>query len=148
MAHITSINISEKKGTPKDSVDSVVLKVEHGLVGDAHAGPGIRQVSLLSQEDIEAFKNNPKLKVPLRPGIFGENIAVSGLDFRKLKIGTKLKVGSEATIEISKLGKECEVPCMIGKLTGDCIMPRLGVFAIVIKSGKIKANDNIEIIKH
>lgn len=161
MAIITSINMSKKKGTPKTPISSIILKENHGLVGDAHAAPGLRQVSLLSQEDINDFKNNPKLKVELKPGIFGENIAVSGIDFKKLTLGDRLKIihtkqeilkteknkSNEIILEVSKIGKECLVPCMIGKLTGDCIMPKKGVFAIVIKGGKISTGDSIELVK-
>jgi MOSC domain-containing protein YiiM len=144
MPHVTSINISEKKGTPKHPVLSATLKEDWGLVGDAHAGLGIRQVSLLSQSEINEFMKNPKLKVPLTPGIFGENLAIIGIDFSRLKIGVRLKIGNDAILEISKLGKECEVPCAIGKTTGDCIMPKKGVFAIVVKGGIINKGDSVE----
>ncbi|MBU0979207.1 MAG: MOSC domain-containing protein [Nanoarchaeota archaeon] len=139
---IISINISEKKGTPKDPVDEAELRVDHGIVGDAHAGPGIRQVSLMASEDIEEFKRTAASKVCIKHGIFGENLTTEGIDLEKLQIGDRLKVG-EAIIEITKKGKECHIPCSIGRTVGKCIMPEKGVFGKVLKGGMISKGDQI-----
>lgn len=145
MMKIASINISEKKGVVKNPVKNAVFKEDFGIVGDAHAGPGIRQISLLSKEDVDEFKKNPLLKVCIKEGSFGENLTTLGVDYTKLKLGDRLKI-NDVVLEISKFGKECHVQCSIGKSTGDCIMPKKGVFAIVINGGEVKVGDEIRLL--
>ena len=147
MGYIDSINISEKKGTKKIPIENACLKVDHGIIGDAHAGPGIRQVSLLSKESITDFSLNPKLKICLHNGSFGENITTRGIDLESLKLGDKLMVGN-SLVEISKIGKECHKPCQIFHSVGDCIMPKKGIFAKVIINGNITTGDIIKFVKN
>lgn len=134
MAKVVSINISQKKGVKKEPVRSVNLIKGVGIEGDAHALKGTRQVSLLSIEDIK--------RTNLNPGDFAENITIEGADLSKLKVGTIIKIG-DARLKISQIGKECHTRCAIYKKVGDCIMPRKGVFAKVIRGGKIFVNDKI-----
>ena len=145
MAKVISVNISKEKHVPKKSIEKGMFKVEHGLVGDAHAGPGIRQVSLLAQESYDEFEKLNLKKVCLKKGIFAENLTTEGIILYKLKIGTKLKINN-VVLEISKIGKECHAECTIAKTVGACIMPKQGVFAKVIKDGEIKVGDEIEVI--
>lgn len=140
MARIISVNISSHKGTPKKSVEKIELKIDQGIVGDAHSGPGIRQVSLLAKESHDRFQ--PLTDVCLKNGIFGENLTTYGIDLPKLKIGQKLKINN-CILEVSKIGKECHTLCGIGKKVGDCIMPKEGIFAKVIIGGEIKKGDEI-----
>ncbi len=149
---ILSVNSSKKKGTAKTPVESARLLEGCGLQGDAHAGiDEIRQVSLLAFESI--MKQNESLKISgnagnLKPGDFGENITTSGIDLLKLKIGDRLKFGDETILEISKIGKECHGRCAIYYKTGDCIMPREGLFAKVLKGGVVSAGDKIEAVNN
>ena len=149
MAHIKgkihSINISKRKGVSKFPVSEAELIKGLGLKGDAHSSPGDRQVSLLSIESIRRQSACPKIKkkVELKPGDFAENITTEGIDLAKLKIGDILRLGKEVELQISKIGKECHKFCSIYYKTGDCIMPREGIFASVLKGGKIKAGDVI-----
>ena len=140
---VVSVNISEKKGTPKTQVNPGVLIENFGLEGDAHAGKWHRQVSLLGVESIEKAKNGPT--DGLCHGVFAENITTEGIELYTLPVGTRLKVG-EAEIEISQIGKECHEGCAISKLVGQCVMPREGVFAVVLKGGKVFAGDEIEVL--
>lgn len=140
---VLSINISEKKGTPKKSINPGVMIEDFGFEGDAHAGKWHRQVSLLAKESIEKAKEMPT--DGLCHGIFAENITTEGITLYTLPVGTRLKVG-ECEIEITQIGKECHEGCAISKLVGQCVMPREGVFAKVIKGGKVYENDSIEII--
>ena len=140
---VLSVNISEKKGTPKTKVNPGVLIENFGVEGDAHAGKWHRQVSLLAAESIEKAKNGPTNG--LCHGVFAENITTQGIELYKLPVGTRLQVG-EAVLEISQIGKECHEGCAISKLVGKCVMPREGVFAIVIKGGKVYAGDKIEVL--
>lgn len=150
MAKVYSINYSKNKGTPKVSINQGLLVTGLGLENDAHAGSGLRQVSLLSIESIRRQMSCPKVKktgVSLKAGDFGENITTEGLDLAELKIGDKLKIGSEAILRISKIGKECHRYCSIYYKTGDCIMPREGIFAQVLGGGSVNKGDNIEALK-
>ena len=147
---IFSINTSKTKGMAKLPVEEAVLIKNFGLKGDAHAGPGDKQVSLLALESIRGQNECPKVKKSgeaLSPGDFAENITTTGINFLDLKIGNQLKVGPEVTLEISKIGKDCHKYCAIYYKIGDCIMPREGVFARVIRGGIIKPGDAIEVVE-
>lgn len=133
MGEVLAVCISEKKGTLKRNIGCAELIENYGLKGDAHAGNWHRQVSLLSADKIEAFRE----KLWVDYGAFGENLVVSDFDFRTLPVGSQLAVG-DTVLEITQIGKECHNDCMIKKQTGDCIMPREGVFARVIKGGMIQ----------
>ena len=140
---VLSINISEAKGTPKKSINPGTMIEDFGFEGDAHAGKWHRQVSLLAKESIEKAKG--MRTDGLCHGLFAENITTEGITLHTLPVGTRLKVG-ECEIEISQIGKECHEGCAISKLVGQCVMPREGVFAKVIKGGKVYAGDGIEIV--
>ena len=140
---VLSINISEKKGTPKTKINPGVLIEDFGFEGDAHAGKWHRQVSLLAKESIEKSKGLPT--DGLCHGVFAENITTEGIELYTIPVGTQLKVG-ECIIEISQIGKECHEGCAIQKLVGKCVMPREGIFARVIKGGKVYEGDDIEVL--
>lgn len=144
MAKVLSINISEKKGTPKTEINPGVLIEEFGFEGDAHAGKWHRQVSLLAKESIDKSKGLPS--DGLCHGVFAENITTEGIILHTLPVGTRLKI-NECILEITQIGKECHDGCAIRQLVGQCIMPREGIFCRVVKGGKIYKNDEIEIIK-
>ena len=142
MAKVIAVCISEKKGTMKHPVDSVQLKKEHGIIGDAHAGNWHRQVSLLADESVEKMRG----KFPDIPiGAFAENILTEGIELCTLPIGTKLRIG-ETLLEVTQIGKECHADCAIRQQVGDCVMPREGIFAIVLEEGSVKAGDTIEVL--
>lgn len=143
MAKVVSINISEKKGVVKVPVDRAQVKINHGIIGDAHAGNWHRQISLLAQESIDKMKI--KGFNDLKFGDFAENITTEGIEVYTLSIGTRLKIG-ECEFEVTQIGKKCHGGCEIKKKTGDCVMPREGIFVKVIKEGIIKVDNNIEVI--
>ena len=143
MAKVLSINISEKKGTPKTKINPGVLIEDFGFEGDAHACKWHGQVSLLAKESIEKSKGLPS--DGLCHGVFAENITTEGIELYTIPVGTKLQVG-ECILEISQIGKECHEGCAIQKLVGKCVMPREGIFAKVIKGGKVYEGDEIEIL--
>ena len=140
---VLSVNISEKKGTPKKTINPGVLIENFGFEGDAHAGKWNRQVSLLAVESIEKAKNGPTNG--LCHGVFAENITTQGIELYTLPVGTRLQVG-ECVLELSQIGKECHAGCAISKLVGQCVMPREGVFAVVVKGGKLFAGDTISVL--
>ncbi|MES0350106.1 MAG: MOSC domain-containing protein [Desulfobacteria bacterium] len=141
---IVSIAISKRKGTPKVTVKEGDLLADYGLEGDAHAGPWHRQVSFLAAESIEGARKKG-LKVTF--GNFAENIATLGIDWQKVPVGARVKLGDSALVEITQIGKECHHRCAIYYLAGDCIMPREGIFARVLRGGRIRCGDNIDIIR-
>jgi molybdenum cofactor synthesis domain-containing protein len=144
MAKIEALCLSEKTGVQKSAVDSVALRENHGIEGDAHAGDWHRQVSLLAAEDIAVVRE----KLPdIKPGAFAENIVVSGLDLGSLGLGTRLRLGAGVVLRISQIGKTCHAACAIGQITGDCIMPRLGLFARVISGGRLKVGEAVEVLE-
>ena len=136
---LISLNISENTGTIKKPVKSVILIEDKGIFNDAHFDKlNDRQVSLLAIEDIEY--TNKKMDTNLKPGDFAENITTKGIELFTLPLGTRIYIG-ETILEVSKIGKECHRGCDIKKLVGDCIMPRRGIFAKVIKGGKVTVED-------
>lgn len=141
MGKIKAVCISEKKGVRKEDIGSCRIMEDHGLEGDAHAGSP-RQVSLLSYEAFEEFRKKTGAKDLITPGVFGENLLVSGYDLPSLPIGTRFTIG-DVVLEITQIGKTCHIGCEISKITGECIMPRQGVFAKVIKGGTVKCGDEI-----
>jgi len=136
--NILSINISTKKGVQKEPVDRVTLMEDHGISGDAHGGDQIRQVSLLATEDIDAMRGKG---IDLDFGDFAENITTTGVDLSRLPLGTRLFMG-DTILEISQIGKECHHGCAIYQVVGDCVMPRRGVFAKVIRGGGISSESH------
>ncbi|MBQ7598397.1 MAG: MOSC domain-containing protein [Clostridia bacterium] len=143
MATVLSINISEKKGTPKTTIAAGTLIEDFGFAGDAHAGKWHRQVSLLAKESIE--KAQGMRTDGLCHGMFAENITTEGIVLHTLPVGTRLQIGDTAVIEISQIGKECHDGCAIRQLVGQCIMPKEGVFARVITGGTVRQGDAITV---
>ena len=132
---VVSVNVSTAKGTAKTPVPAITLRPDHGVEGDAHAGPGERQVSLLAGESIARMRaRHPGLK----PGDFAENITTRGAVLHILPVGTVLTIG-EAVLEITRIGKECHTGCAVARMAGTCVMPTEGVFARVVKGGTIHA---------
>ncbi len=140
---IKSISTSSKKGSKKKNVQIAVLKEDFGIVGDAHGGSE-RQVSLLAAESIEKMRNKG---VDVNSGDFAENITSSGIDLMKLKLGSHLKIGKFALLEITQIGKVCHNRCKIYYQVGDCVMPKEGIFAKVLKGGVIKPKDRLEVVR-
>jgi len=136
---VYAVCISEAKGTPKKEVPEALLVAGHGIQGDAHAGDWHRQVSLLSEDKVERFRETG---IDVDNGAFGENILVTGIDPVSLVVGTKVRIG-ESLLEITQIGKECHTRCRIYNTVGDCIMPREGVFAKVLEGGSVKRGDAV-----
>ncbi len=143
MAKVLAVCISEMKGTQKHTVPEIEVKKNHGIVGDAHAGDWHRQSSLLGNESVDKVRH---ILPNIEPGAFAENILTEGITLYTLPVGTRLKVG-DTELEVTQIGKECHKGCKIRELTGDCVMPREGIFTIVIKEGAIRPGDEIEVIK-
>lgn len=142
---IDAVCSSAKQGERKQPVGSARLVEAHGIEGDAHAGPWHRQVSLLAAADIDAMraKGLPDLKA----GDFAENLVVGGMDLAPLGLGSRLRIGRDAVLSISQIGKVCHAHCAIYHQTGDCIMPRLGLFARVLQGGEITPGDAVAVLE-
>ena len=140
MGKILAVCVSPEKGKAKKNVKKAEFVAGHGLKDDAHAGSWHRQVSLISHQKIEDFK---KRGANVEDGAFGENLIVDGIDFRSLPVGTTLECG-DVILEMTQIGKECHSHCAIYKTVGDCIMPREGVFARVVRGGIISVGDEMK----
>ena len=141
MAKVVAVCTSEKKGTRKQAIAEGLFEEEHGLVGDAHAGvlPD-RQVSLLAIASIDKMRSRG---LELKPGDFAENITIEGMNLHQLPVGTRLAIGDQVLLEISQIGKECHTACAIRRQVGQCIMPEEGIFARVLRGGKVRPGDEV-----
>lgn len=139
MGKVMAVCISEKRGTLKINIGSDELIENYGLKEDAHAGDWHRQVSLLCYEKVEEFRAKG---ANVSDGAFGENLLVSGIDFKTLPVGTILRC-NDVVLEVTQIGKKCHSHCEIYKQVGDCIMPREGIFAKVLKGGVISVGDDL-----
>jgi MOSC domain-containing protein YiiM len=139
---IVAVSLSGKKGERKNPVASAQLRENHGIVGDAHAGGGERQVSLLAEESIRKMRDTG---LDVGPGDFAENITTRDVELAELPVGTRLAVG-EAVLRVTEIGKECHNRCAIYLQAGNCVMPREGIFAVVLRSGTARAGDPIVVL--
>ena len=144
MGVLKGICISDIRGIQKTEVGEADLVADWGIEGDAHAGKWHRQVSLLSYEKIEEFRNKG---ADVGNGAFGENLIVEGYDFKNLPVGSIFHVGDEAILRMTQIGKECHNHCQIFQKMGDCIMPREGVFAEVVRGGHIRTGDSVILVE-
>jgi cyclic pyranopterin phosphate synthase len=138
---VVAVNVSQNKGERKKASPDVMLLVEHGIEGDAHAGPWHRQVSLLAQESIDKMT---AAGLDVGPGDFAENITTSGIEVYSLPIGTLLEMG-EALLQVTQIGKECHARCEIYYQAGDCVMPREGIFVRVLRGGRLAPGDPVAV---
>ena len=143
MARIVAVCTSTEKGVPKRDVGEGLLVPGFGLEGDAHGGPWHRQVSLLATASIARMREQG---LDVGPGDFAENLTVDGLVLHELPVGTRLAVGDTVEMEVTQIGKECHAGCAIFKLTGDCVMPREGIFARVLKGGAVRTGDEVRVL--
>lgn len=137
---VVSIAVSKKKGTRKAQVEEALVIKDHGIQGDAHAGPWGRQISFLGMEEIEKSRSSG-LNVTF--GDFAENVATQGIDWKSIPVGTRVKLGNTVIVEVTQIGKECHQRCAIYYQAGDCIMPREGVFARILEGGTLRTGDPI-----
>jgi MOSC domain-containing protein YiiM len=141
---IIAVCTSAAKGERKKNIDQGQLQEGFGLVGDAHGGDWHRQISLLAIESIDKMR---AAGLDVGPGDFAENLTTQGVDLYNLPVGTTLRVGKEILLEITQIGKVCHDRCAIYHQAGDCVMPREGVFAVVLTGGPVKVGDLIEILE-
>lgn len=140
---VIAVCVSETKHIKKCNVDEGVLKENYGIIGDAHGDSKThRQISLIG---IESIKKMRDLGLNVNPGDFAENITTEGIDLTSLPVGSKLYVGDDVLLQITQIGKVCHEPCAIGREVGTCVMPTEGIFARVLRGGKIKIGDKIKI---
>ena len=139
---LLAVCISKNKGERKTPVNQVELRRNHGIVGDAHAGDWHRQVSLLAKESIDKMR---AMGLDVDNGDFAENLTTEGIELPKLPVGTRLQIG-DSLLEVTQIGKECHQRCAIYDQAGDCVMPKEGIFAKVLKDGILKPGDRVNIV--
>jgi MOSC domain-containing protein YiiM len=133
---------STSRGTGKSMIKETILIAGHGLSGDAHAGPGRRQVSLLAWEDVLAANKNNGIHAG--SGDFAENIMTKGFDLTTIPIGAELRMGG-SEIRITEKGKPEHKPTDYS-FKGIALLAKKGLFAEVIESGHIHQGDEITLI--
>ncbi len=141
---IVSLAVSSRKGEKKKPVKEVLIRKNWGIEGDAHAGTPDREVSLLEEEIIREMEGGKK---KIFPGDFAENITTRGISLHTLPPGTRIQIGEEVILEITRMGKKCPSPCWIYQSLGNCAMRERGIFTRVIQGGKVKVGDNIKVYK-
>ncbi|NLW06827.1 MAG: MOSC domain-containing protein [Clostridia bacterium] len=143
MGRIVAVCSSAHKGERKKNIEQGILVPNHGLEGDAHAGPWHRQISLLALESIAKMQAKG---LQVGPGDFAENLTTEGIDLVSLPLGTRLKIGDQVIAEITQIGKKCHSRCAIYEQAGDCVMPREGIFVAILKGGPVQVGDRIEVL--
>lgn len=140
---VVSVNLSEKKTVRKTPVGCGALVLDRGFEDDAHAGDWHRQVSLLARESIDSMVAKG---LDVGAGDFAENITTEGIDLPALPLGTILRIGDSALIEVSQIGKVCHTKCAIYYQAGDCVMPREGIFGVVREPGEVAVGDEVTVL--
>lgn len=140
---VLAVCLSQDKGTIKKEVKSAILIEDYGLQNDAHAGNWHRQVSLLGIESIIRMREKG---FEINFGDFAENITTEGIRLSILPLGSRIEIGESVLLEITQIGKKCHHACEIKKKIGDCVMPKEGVFARVLKGGKVEKGDIIKVL--
>ncbi|KYH33387.1 MOSC domain-containing protein [Neomoorella mulderi] len=143
MGRIVAVCTSAAKGERKKNIGRGMLIANHGLEGDAHAGPWHRQVSLLAMESITKMQAKG---MQVGPGDFAENLTTEGIDLVSLPVGTKLRIGDRVLAEVTQIGKQCHSRCAIYQQAGDCVMPREGIFVAILEGGPVQVGDPIEVV--
>ena len=141
-ATVVAVNVSLRKGERKTPVPSVQFREDHGIVDDAHAGDWHRQISLLAKESIDKMR---KLGLDVDSGDFAENVTTQGIDLVSLPIGTHVEIG-DTLVEVTQIGKECHNRCAIYDQAGDCVMPKEGIFARVLRGGEVLTGDDVRVV--
>jgi MOSC domain-containing protein YiiM len=140
---ILAVSISDKKGEKKHNIESAMLRKNHGMENDAHAGDWHRQVSLLAMESIEKIRSKG---IDVHPGEFAENLTTEGIRLWELPVGRHLRIGESILAEVTQIGKECHSHCAIFQQVGDCVMPREGIFVKILEGGEVKLGDMVTLV--
>ena len=141
LAVVLAVCTSPRTGEPKDEVERVRLVEGFGMEGDCHGGTE-RQVSLLCRESTRKMEARG---ISVRPGLFAENLLLDGLRVEDVGVGDVMSFSSGPVLRVTAVGKKCVSRCAIFRIAGDCVMPREGFFAEVLKGGVVRAGDTVEI---
>ena len=140
---VREIRIRREKGKSFRSIPEGLFRVDFGLVGDIHSGPGPAQVLLLGREGRERLKDSPEEGLCFRR--FRETITTEGIDLFKLPVGTRVKIG-ETLQEITRVGKRCFPECVLIGMKQPCVLSREVVMTRVLREGKICIGDSISLL--
>ena len=138
---IQSISISIERGQLKKEVTQVNIIENFGIENDGHAGEWDRQITCLSYQSVQ--KSNKENNLNMGPGDFAENILIDGLDFSKISVGSKIKLGASVVLEVTQIGKE-DHPSVVTRTFGVSLLPYEGLFCKVIEGGTIKKGEPAE----
>lgn len=138
MGKIVSVSLNKERGQIKFEHDKIILKEDFGVVGDGHAGIDHKQVSLVGVESYLKMSKEDNKSYPY--GSFAENITTEGVVLYNLEVGNKIQIG-DVLLEVSQIGKT------IHPTNFKTMLPKEGIFAVVLKGGSIKKGDILNLLK-
>ncbi|MFJ3308804.1 MOSC domain-containing protein [Streptomyces sp. NPDC086549] len=149
----------------KPNRESITLLTGLGVEGDVHAGvtvkhrsrvaadptqPNLRQVHLIHEELFDEVRG---AGFRVAPGELGENITTRAIDLLRLPVGTLLRIGAEAVVEVTGLRNPCPqidnfrrglLKQVVGRDDAGNIVRKAGVMSIVKRGGVVRPGDTIE----
>lgn len=163
---VVAVNVSSTHTMSKPQRAEIRLLQGLGVEGDAHMGatvkhrsrvrrdpsqPNLRQVHLIHAELHDELG---AAGFEISPGDMGENVTTRGVDLLGLPTGTRLRLGSEAVVEVTGLRNPCDqlngvapglLPAVLDKDAAGSIIRKSGVMAVVLTGGTLKPGDAIEV---
>ncbi|MFD7407132.1 MOSC domain-containing protein [Streptomyces sp. NPDC059866] len=163
---VTAVSSNGEYSFTKPNRDSITLLAGLGVEGDVHAGvtvkhrsrvaqdptrPNLRQVHLIHEE---LFAEVGAAGFKVVPGDLGENITTRGIDLLGLPVGTLLRIGEEAVLEVTGLRNPCLqidnfqdglLKQVVGRDEAGNIVHKAGIMSIVKEGGAVRPGDTIEV---
>jgi MOSC domain-containing protein YiiM len=165
-ARVISVSAAMGHRFSKPVQGSIRLLAGLGVAGDAHCGetvkhrsrvavdptqPNLRQVHLIHAE---LFDELNAAGFDVAPGQMGENVLTRGLDLLGLPVGTTLRLGGDALVEITGLRNPCAqieafrpglLAAVLGRDAEGRIVRKAGIMGIVLEGGVVAPGDAIEV---
>ncbi|RKN11430.1 MOSC domain-containing protein [Streptomyces radicis] len=161
---VTAVSSSGEYSFTKPNRDSITLLAGLGVEGDVHAGvtvkhrsrmaqdptqPNLRQVHLIHAELLTELAADG---FPVAPGELGENVTTTGVDLLGLSVGTLLRLGGSAVVEVTGLRNPCVqidtfqdglLKKVISRDAAGNVVRRAGIMGVVRRGGVVRPGDAI-----
>ncbi len=163
---VQAVSCKASHGVDKPNVERITLVAGLGVSGDAHFGatvqhrsrvakdptaPNLRQVHLIHQELLETLRD---AGFSVGPGTLGENVTTRGVPLLELPVGSRLRLGEAATVELTGLRNPCKqleafepglLAAVLGRDAQGELVRKAGVMGIVLRGGDVVAGDAIHV---
>ena len=163
---VTAVSRNEVYSFTKPNRESITLLAGLGVDGDVHAGvtvkhrsrvaqdptqPNLRQVHLIHEE---LFGELAEAGFRVAPGELGENVTTRGLDLLALPVGTLLRIGAEAVVEVTGLRNPCLqidhfqdglLKRVVGRDEAGRLVRKAGIMGVVVSGGVVRPGDPVEV---